>query len=74
MITALFSSALFGSPEKPSKLSQIATRVFSAVVESRARSARLELRRHEAFIDDLNRRQDHSALFLDQSELLPAKI
>jgi hypothetical protein len=33
-----------------------------------------ELRRHEAFVQDLSRRQDHSALFLDQADLLPAKI
>jgi hypothetical protein len=43
-------------------------------MESRARGAAVELRRHEAFIRDLGRRQDHSALFLDQADLLPAKI
>jgi hypothetical protein len=74
MITAVFSSALFGRVQKPSKLSQIVTRVTSALVESRARSAARELRRHEAFMSDLSRRQDHSALFLDQSELLPVKL
>jgi hypothetical protein len=74
MITAVFSTALVGTPDKPSRLSRIATRLFDALVESRARSAALELRRHEAFIQDLSRRQDHSALFLDQADLLPAKI
>ena len=74
MITAVLSSALAGRSQSPSKLSQIATRFMSALIESRARSAERELRRHEAFINDLSRRQDHSELFLDQSELLPAKI
>ena len=74
MITAVLSSALAGTPQSPSKLSQIATRFMSALIESRARSARRELRRHEAFMNDLDRRQDHSASFLDQSDLLPIKI
>jgi hypothetical protein len=47
---------------------------MSALAESRARSATRELRRHEAFMEDLSRRQDHSSLFLDQAELLPVKI
>lgn len=74
MITAVLSSALVGNDQTPSKLSQLATRFLSALVESRARSAARELRRHEAFIRDLNRRQDHSSLFLKQAELLPIKI
>ena len=74
MITAVLSSTLVGRVQAPSKLSQVATRLMSALVESRARSAARELRRHEAFISDLGRRQDHSELFLDQAELLPAKI
>jgi hypothetical protein len=47
---------------------------MNALIESRARSAARELRRHEAFMCDLGRRQDHSPLFLDQSELLPFKL
>jgi hypothetical protein len=47
---------------------------MSALVESRARRAARELRRHEAFVSDLTRRQDHSSLFLGQSKLLPVKI
>jgi hypothetical protein len=74
MITAVLSSAFVGRQKAPTRLSQLATRFMSALVASRARSAERELRRHEAFISDLNRRQDHSELFLDQSELLPAKI
>jgi len=74
MITAVLSSALVGRVQAPSKLSQVATRLMSALVESRARSAARELRRHEAFVSDLSRRQDHSSLFLGQSELLPVKI
>jgi hypothetical protein len=74
MITAVFSSALARTLGKRPRLSNIATRLVDALVESRARSAVQELRRHEAFVQDLNRRQDHSALFLDQADLLPAKI
>jgi hypothetical protein len=74
MITAVLSSALAGTAQSPSKLSQIATRLMSALIESRARSASRELRRHEAFMNDLGRRQDHSSSFLDQSDLLPIKI
>jgi hypothetical protein len=74
MSTAVLSSAFVGNEKVPSKLSQLATRFMSALVASRARSAERELRRHEAFISDLHRRQDHSAHFLDQAELLPAKI
>ncbi|WP_262268189.1 MULTISPECIES: hypothetical protein [Microvirga] len=70
MIAAIFSTVLFGTSEKPSRLSRVAARI----AESRARSAAQELRRHEAYIQDLSRRQDHSALFLDQAEPLPAKI
>ncbi|MBA1156360.1 hypothetical protein [Microvirga mediterraneensis] len=74
MITAVVSSALVGREKAPSRLSQLATRFMSALVESRARSAARELHRHEAFISNLGRRQDHSAEFLDQADLLPAKI
>lgn len=74
MTAAVFSTALVATPEKPSRLSLMATRVVDVLVESRARRAAKELRRHEAFIQDLSRRQDHSALFLDQADLLPAKI
>jgi hypothetical protein len=74
MITAVLSSALVGHEKAPSRLSQLANRFMSALVESRARSAARVLRRHEAFISDLNRRQDHSAEFLDQADLLPTKI
>ena len=74
MIAAVFSSALVGTRQAPSKLSQIATRFMNALIESRARSASRELRRHEAYMNDLGRRQDHSSLFLDQSDLLPIKL
>lgn len=74
MITAVLSSAFVGNEKAPSRFSQLATRFMSAFIASRARSAERELRRHEAFISDLNRRQDHTALFLNQAELLPAKI
>jgi len=74
MTTAVFSSSLVRKEQAPSKLSQLAARVAAALMESRARSAARELRRHEAFMTDLARRQDHSPLFLDQSEPLPFKI
>ncbi len=74
MTTAVFSSHLAGPVNAPSKLSQAASRIMNALIESRARSAARELRRHEAFMSDLGRRQDHSPLFLDQSELLPFKL
>ncbi|MGO4524392.1 hypothetical protein AB4097_05945 [Microvirga sp. 2MCAF35] len=74
MITAVLSSALIGREKTSSRLSQLATRFTSALVESRARNAARELRRHEAFVIDLSRRQDHSAEFLDQADLLPARI
>ncbi|WP_201830044.1 hypothetical protein [Microvirga zambiensis] len=70
MIAALFSSALLGTAEAPSKLS----RLMSALIESRAKSAARELRRHEAMMADLGRRQDHSTRFIEQSEPLPFKI
>jgi hypothetical protein len=74
MITAVLSSTLVGNEKSPSKLAQLANRFMSALVESRARSAARELRRHETFISDLSRRQEHSAGFLDQADLVPAKI
>ena len=74
MTTAVFSSHLVGPVNAPSKLSQAASRIMNALIESRARSAARELRRHEAFMSDLGRRQDHSPLFLDQSDDLPFKL
>jgi len=74
MTSAVFSSRLVAAEQAPSKLSQIAARVAAALMESRTRSAARELRRREAFMTDLARRQDHSPLFLDQSEPLPFKI
>ena len=74
MTTAVFSSHLAGPVSAPSRLSQIATRVMNALIESRIRSAARELRRHEAFMADVGRRQDHSPLFLEQSDELPFKL
>jgi hypothetical protein len=74
MTAAVFSSHIAGPQATSSKLSQIASRIMNALVESRARSAARELRRHEAFMADLDRRQDHSSLFLDQADLLPVKL
>jgi hypothetical protein len=74
MTAAVFSSHLASPVTVPSRLSQVASRVMNALIESRARSAARELRRHEAFMADLGRRQDHSPLFLDQSDDLPVKL
>ncbi|MBB4039307.1 hypothetical protein GGR34_000942 [Microvirga flocculans] len=74
MTTAVYFSALEGKKPVPSKLSHFATRFMNALMQSRSRRAAWELRRHEALLADLGRRQDHSPLFLDQSELLPAKV
>ena len=74
MTAAVFPSHLAGPATAPSRLSQVATRVMNALIESRAQSAARELRRHEAFMSDLGRRQDHSPLFLDQSDDLPFKL
>jgi hypothetical protein len=74
MTAAVFSSRLAGPVSVPSRLSQVATRVMNALIESRVRSAARELRRHEAFMSDLGRRQDHSPLFLGQSDNLPFKL
>ena len=74
MVTAVFSSALSRILKEPSGLARVAIHLAEALVESRARSAAQQLRRHEAFIQDLSRRQDHSALFLDQADLFPTKI
>lgn len=57
-----------------SRLSLFAKRVANAIAASQIRRIERELRRHEALMSDLGRRQDHSPLFLDQSELLPFKL
>jgi hypothetical protein len=74
MTAAVFSSHFASPSSAPSRISQIATRVMNALIESRVRSAARELRRHEALMPDLGRRQDHSPLFLDQSDNLPFKL
>jgi hypothetical protein len=74
MTAAVFSPTLSNDAQAPSKLAQVIGRAINALVESRAKSASRELRRHEAFIADLGRRQDHSSLFLEQSDLLPFKV
>lgn len=74
MTTAVFTSALAGDIETTSKLSSFVRRVMNALIESRARSALRELRRHQAFMNDLSRRQDHSPVFLAQDKALPFRI
>jgi hypothetical protein len=79
MTTAVFASTLAGSSESPSKISTRKTsgwmrRILDAMIESRTRAAAIELRRHEAHIADLQRRQEHSPFFLMQDEALPFKV
>lgn len=74
MNTAVLSPVYAGQVRTPSTLSLIARAVMDALAESRARSAARELRRHEALMADLGRRQDHSADFLAQGSDLPCKI
>ena len=74
MTTAVFASTFAGSSEAPSKPSGWMRRILSALIESRTRAAALELRRHEAFVADLRRRQEHSPFFLMQDEALPFKV
>lgn len=74
MNTAVLSPVYSGRVRSPSTFSLIVKAVTSALAESRARSAARELRRHEALVADLGRRQDHSADFLAQSDDLPFRI
>ncbi|HZW46549.1 MAG TPA: hypothetical protein VFF61_03405 [Microvirga sp.] len=74
MNTATLSSVYSGQVRTPSTFSLIVKNVLNALIESRARSAARELRRHEALMANLGRRQDHSADFLMQSNDLPFKI
>ena len=74
MSIAAFASALAGDVRAPSRLSLLAKGLVRALAESRAREALRELHRHEAFLKDLGRRQDHSRLFSTQADSLPVKI
>lgn len=74
MNTAVLSSVYAGQVRTPSTFSLIVKTMMSALAESRARSAARELRRHEALMADLGRKQDHSSDFLIQSNDLPFKI
>ncbi|HLM38029.1 MAG TPA: hypothetical protein VK434_00370 [Microvirga sp.] len=58
MSTAAFTPAPAGDVRAPSRLSLLAKGFIRALAESRARDALRELRRHEAFLKDLGRRQD----------------
>ena len=74
MSTAAFIPAPAGDVRAPSRLSLLAKNFIHALAESPARDALRELHRHEAFLKDLGRRQDHSGLFLTQDSDLPVKI
>ena len=74
MSTAALASTLAGDVRIPSRLSLLAKGFIRALAESRARDALRELHRHEVFLQDLGRRQDHSGLFLTQDSDLAVKI
>lgn len=74
MTTAVFAPAFADASETPSKSSGWMRRFLDALIESRVRTAARELRRHEAFLADLGRRQEHSPSFLMQEETLPFKV
>ena len=74
MNTAALPTTYAVQTQTPSTLSLIARKVMNALMESRARSAAFRLRRYEALMADLKRRQDHSASFLMQNNDLPFKI
>lgn len=78
MATAFFAPTATAAPaaaERPtSSLSSLAKRFMSALMEARMKSAEAQLRRHEALVNDLCRRQSHAPEFLAQDEQLPFKI
>ncbi|MEZ0170047.1 hypothetical protein [Microvirga sp. TS319] len=74
MNTAAFLPVYAGQVQIPSTFSLVVRNVMSALAESRARDAARRLRRHEALMADLARRQEHIADFLMQSNDLPFKI
>jgi len=78
MASAFFTPTASAAPAAPESLSSslyaFAKRAANAILEARMKSAESQLRRHEALVNDLCRRQDHSPLFLNQDEPLPFKI
>lgn len=74
MNTATLLPVYAGQVQTPSTFSLIVRNVVNALAESRARSAARQLRRYEALMADLSRRQEHKADFLMQSNDLPFKI
>jgi hypothetical protein len=74
MTTAVFSSTFANTSAAPSKPSGWMSRFLDALIESRVRTAAKELRRHEAYLRDLERKQEHSPFFLMQDKALPFKV
>jgi hypothetical protein len=74
MNTAVLPSVYTSQVRTPSTFSLLVRNVVNALAESRARSAARALRRHEALMADLGRRQDHSPNFLIQGDDLPFRI
>jgi hypothetical protein len=68
------SAATVAAKRPSSSLLDLAKRVMSAVIEARMKSAEAQLRRHEALVNDLCRRQSHAPEFLAQDDQLPFKI
>jgi hypothetical protein len=68
------SAATVAAKRPSSSLLDLVKRVMSAVIEARMKSAEAQLRRHEALVNDLCRRQSHAPEFLAQDDQLPFKI
>ncbi|NIX76441.1 hypothetical protein [Microvirga terricola] len=74
MTTAVFAPSLASGIQTSSGASTVIKRFVNALVESRIRSAEIEMRRHRALIRDLGGRQDFAAQFLTQDDVLPYKL
>ena len=74
MNAAILASAVTRRLRALSRLSSLLGIWVAALVNSRARDAQRERRRHQAFLEDLRRRQDHSPLFSIQRDFLPFRI
>jgi len=74
MTTAVLHAAFAENVQASTKTRSLTRKFRDALTESHVRSVARELRRHEALMADLLRRQDHSSGFLMQSNDLPFKI
>jgi hypothetical protein len=73
MIAAVFASALTGR-RVSSRLETVFKRIVNAVAASRMRNAERELRRYDAFVQDLALEHGHQPMHLSRADLLPFKL